>query len=222
MALFLPLVLAFSSFSTLEMPHYSGNMAILAGSTASAAEADQSLSGTAMLQSSRQPITPGVVAAADRTNVAEGIMETGLFSSYEPGFKGQSSGGNVSSTEGPYIPGYFSMPAKGFDWGILHPHNAVDIANACGTNIVASADGIINEESVGQWNGGYGDYILISHPNGTKTRYAHLEKVLVSVGQQVKQGELIGKMGETGNATGCHVHFEIIGAANPFAKFQKY
>jgi len=219
MALFLPLILAFSSFVAIETPSYQRHIGILGGPTASAAEPDYSQDAVAMLQS-----TPSLSGSrevlAPNSNIEEGIMETALFSGVEAGSKGQAANKQADSSlsaEGPSLEGYFSMPAKGFNWGKLHPHNAVDIANDCGTDITASVDGMVNEISVGSWNGGYGNYILISHPNGTKTRYAHLQKVLVSVGQRVKKGDSIGMMGETGNATGCHVHFEIIGAANPFA-----
>ena len=66
------------------------------------------------------------------------------------------------------------------------------------------------------WNGGYGSYIVIAHPNGTQTVYAHLSKVFVSVGQYTAQGFNIGNVGSTGNSTGCHIHFEVRGAKNPF------
>lgn len=119
----------------------------------------------------------------------------------------------------------FIIPAKGYNWGILHNYNAVDIANSCGTPVVASAEGlVVPDENIpnvlGGWNGGYGNFVLIEHPFGdqVKTRYAHLEKVFVQVGDYVKQGQEVGLMGESGEATGCHVHFEIIGARNPFAK----
>jgi len=77
------------------------------------------------------------------------------------------------------------------------------------------------ESVVSGWNGGYGIYVLLEHPNSTRTRYAHLQKVSVSVGDYVSQGDIIGYIGNTGNThgvTGCHVHFEVIGAKNPFAK----
>ncbi len=119
------------------------------------------------------------------------------------------------------IGGYFILPAKGWNWGVLHEYNAVDIANSCGSAIYATASGVVVEESSdGSWNNGYGNYILVEHANKTKTRYAHTLKNNVGVGDVVSQGEkiaLIGNSGNTQGATGCHVHFEVIGAKNPFA-----
>ncbi len=119
----------------------------------------------------------------------------------------------------------FILPAKGYNYGILHNYNAVDIANACGTPVVAAASGVVVPDPnisdvLGGWNGGYGNFVLVQHTFGNEvsTRYAHLAQVLVQVGDVVKQGQEIGLMGETGDATGCHVHFEVIGAKNPFAK----
>lgn len=114
--------------------------------------------------------------------------------------------------------GYYIRPIKG---GVrtqgIHGYNAVDLANSCGLPVYASASGnIIVAKSKG-WNGGYGKYIVVSHPNGTQTLYAHLSKILVSRGQYVLQGKAIGLIGSTGNSTGCHVHFEIRnGIRNPF------
>ncbi|MEK7608162.1 MAG: peptidoglycan DD-metalloendopeptidase family protein [Patescibacteria group bacterium] len=124
------------------------------------------------------------------------------------------------------IPGYFIMPTQGFNWGKAHAHNAVDIANSCGTRVIASAEGLVvpdgdmGDGSEG-WNKGYGKFILIEHPNGTQTRYAHLETVSVKIGDYTKQGDAIGAVGNTGNVhgpTGCHLHFEVYGAKNPFIK----
>jgi murein DD-endopeptidase MepM/ murein hydrolase activator NlpD len=98
----------------------------------------------------------------------------------------------------------------------IHGHNAVDLASSYGTNIMAAADGTVIVAKIGGWNGGYGNYVVINHPNGTQTLYAHMSSISVSVGQGVTQGESIGRMGETGDATGVHVHFEIRGAPNPF------
>lgn len=121
----------------------------------------------------------------------------------------------------PRLPHYFIQPTSGYNWGILHAHNAVDIANACGTQVVAAADGVVIAEDEGNWNSGYGSYITIEHPNSTRTKYAHLSRVLVSAGDEVHQGDKIGEIGNTGyvhGGNGCHLHFEVAGAANPFAK----
>jgi murein DD-endopeptidase MepM/ murein hydrolase activator NlpD len=117
----------------------------------------------------------------------------------------------------PLIIGYFERPILG---GIktqgIHGHNAVDLSAPVGTPIMAAADGEVIVAKSGGWNGGYGSYIEIQHPNGTQTLYAHLSHVSVSVGEDVTQGQVIGKLGNTGDSTGPHVHFEIHGAQNPF------
>jgi len=121
----------------------------------------------------------------------------------------------------PSISGYFANPAEGFNWGKLHAQNAVDIANSCGTPVYASADGLVIDSADQGFNSGYGRFVLMEHPNGTRTRYAHLSEIMVSIGDYVQQGKVIALMGATGNVhgpTGCHLHFEVIGAQNPFAK----
>jgi len=120
---------------------------------------------------------------------------------------------------GPAIPGYFAWPLQG---GVitqgLHGWNAVDIGAPKGTPIYAAANGtVIVAKDNGAWNGGYGNYVVISHPNGTETLYAHMSKVLTSAGASVSQGDTIGLVGMTGLATGNHLHFEVRGAENPFA-----
>ncbi len=119
----------------------------------------------------------------------------------------------------PDLAGYFGLPARGWNWGGLHPVNAVDIANACGTPVYAAQEGLVTEiGNPANWNGGLGGFVLIEHPNRTSTRYAHTEKNLISVGDYVAKGEVVAQMGATGNVTGCHLHFEVRGARNPLAK----
>ena len=125
---------------------------------------------------------------------------------------------STSQVRLPDYKGYFIDPAEGFNWGRLHNYNAVDIANTCGTPIIAAAEGLIVDAGMNGWNQGYGSYIMIEHPNGTKTRYAHLSTEQVSIGDYVKQGDQLGAMGQTGEATGCHLHFEVYGAKNPLAR----
>lgn len=86
-------------------------------------------------------------------------------------------------------------------------HKGIDVANSMGTPIYAAASGIVE---VARYLNGYGYAIYIDHGNGIKTRYGHNAKLLVKEGQEVKKGDLIAKMGSTGNSTGPHLHFEIL------------
>jgi murein DD-endopeptidase MepM/ murein hydrolase activator NlpD len=99
----------------------------------------------------------------------------------------------------------------------IHGYNAVDLAAPTGTSIMAAADGTVIVARTGGWNGGYGNYVVIQHGNGSQTLYAHMSKVAAYDGEVVVQGQVIGYVGETGDATGPHVHFEIRdGIRNPF------
>ncbi len=114
---------------------------------------------------------------------------------------------------------YFSTPAAGWNLGMLRDYNAVNIVNCCGTPVYASAEGLVIEAKTG-WNLGYGNYVKIKHPNGTYTVYAHLGEILVEKDTYVKKGQKIGLMGNSGqSSTECHLHFEVHGAKNPFAKY---
>jgi LysM repeat protein len=115
-------------------------------------------------------------------------------------------------------PGYYSNPVPG---AVLtqriHGWNGVDFGAARGTPIHAAADGtIIIARSNGAWNGGYGNYVVITHDNGSQTLYSHMKSAIVSSGQFVSSGQIIGYVGSTGLSTGTHLHFEVRGAANPF------
>ncbi|MFY9462973.1 MAG: peptidoglycan DD-metalloendopeptidase family protein [Candidatus Sungiibacteriota bacterium] len=98
----------------------------------------------------------------------------------------------------------------------LHGFNGVDLASTCGLPVYASAAGSVIIARASGWNGGYGKYIVISHSNGVQTLYAHLSVIQSNVGNAVAQGTQIALIGSTGNSTGCHVHFEVRGAKNPF------
>lgn len=98
----------------------------------------------------------------------------------------------------------------------IHGKNAVDLAISTGTPIRASASGTILLARNG-YNGGYGNLVIMKHPNGTQTLYAHLSKINTSNGSQVSQGDIIGLVGNTGRSTGPHLHFEVHGARNPGA-----
>jgi murein DD-endopeptidase MepM/ murein hydrolase activator NlpD len=118
---------------------------------------------------------------------------------------------------GAFLPGYFSNPLPGavLTQGV-HGWNGVDIGAPRGTPIHAAAAGtVIIARAGGGWNGGYGNYVVISHSNGTQTLYGHLSSVAVSPGQQVGNGQVLGGVGNTGKSFGSHLHFEVRGAANP-------
>lgn len=107
-------------------------------------------------------------------------------------------GGRVTSTFGPR-----KRPTAGASTN----HKGVDWATATGTAVLASNGGTVTKAG---WGNGYGYVIYIDHSDGRQTRYAHLSKILVSVGQKVKQGDRIALSGNTGVSTGPHVHFEIL------------
>ena len=86
-------------------------------------------------------------------------------------------------------------------------HAGIDLAGPHGTPIYATADGTVTTAG---WNsGGYGNLIKVDHGRGIETRYGHLAQMLVRNGQQVKRGQLIGRMGSTGRSTGNHLHYEV-------------
>jgi len=124
--------------------------------------------------------------------------------------------GVSSSSAQPNYSGYYIRPTKGIKTQGIHGYNGVDIGSPTGTPIVASASGEVIVARTGGWNGGYGNYVVLKHPNGTQTLYAHNSSNIVSQGQWVVQGQVIAYVGSTGKSTGPHIHFEVRGAKNPF------
>jgi murein DD-endopeptidase MepM/ murein hydrolase activator NlpD len=106
----------------------------------------------------------------------------------------------------------FVMPTKGvwtsgfgYRWGVLH--GGIDIANAIGTPIVAASDGVVTDAGP---TAGYGAWVKLRHSDGTVTLYGHVNTWLVSVGQRVMAGDQIATIGNRGNSTGPHLHFEVL------------
>lgn len=122
------------------------------------------------------------------------------------------------SNTGSSYPGYYSCPVPGSRLSQkIHGHNGVDLAVSQGTPIRASAGGtVIINRANGAWNGGYGNFIVILHGNGTQTLYSHMSRGVVSAGEIVSKNQTVGYVGSTGQSTGPHLHFEIRGAQNPF------
>ena len=106
----------------------------------------------------------------------------------------------------------FVMPTKGiftsgfgYRWGVLHA--GIDIANSIGTPIRAVTDGVVIDAGP---TAGYGMWVKLRHADGTVTLYGHVNTTLVSVGQRVMAGDQIATMGNRGNSTGPHCHFEVL------------
>lgn len=130
----------------------------------------------------------------------------------------------VSAYSGP-IPATAARGTGAFGWPVSgritqkfwSRHLGIDIGAPKGAPVIAADSGYVIQ--AGWSNVGYGNMILINHGNGYLTRYAHLSALNVEVGDSVKKGQLIGRVGSTGNSTGPHLHFEIIRGAthrNPF------
>ncbi|HDZ80209.1 MAG TPA: M23 family peptidase [Roseobacter sp.] len=85
-------------------------------------------------------------------------------------------------------------------------HKGVDFAAGSGTPLYATADGVVTHSG---WSSGYGRLVKIQHDFGVETRYAHMSKLRVKVGQRVSRGQLIGDMGASGRVTGVHLHYEV-------------
>jgi murein DD-endopeptidase MepM/ murein hydrolase activator NlpD len=98
----------------------------------------------------------------------------------------------------PFEPPYFGYP---------HFHTGIDLATPFGRPVYAAADGVVVAAS--RSTEGYGDHVIIAHDGHTFTLYGHLESFAVHPGDQVKQGQVIGLVGSTGNSTGPHTHFEV-------------
>jgi murein DD-endopeptidase MepM/ murein hydrolase activator NlpD len=93
----------------------------------------------------------------------------------------------------------------GYRWGILHA--GIDLANSIGTPIVAVSDGVVIEAGPAA---GYGMLVKLRHADGTVTLYGHVNTTLVSAGEHVMAGDQIATMGNRGNSTGPHLHFEVL------------
>jgi len=105
-----------------------------------------------------------------------------------------------------WLSSYFGKRTDPFN-GRQEMHKGIDFAGKMGSDVLATAAGVVT------WAGkryGYGQLVEINHGSGISTRYGHCEKILVKVGQKVKQGERIGLMGSSGRSTGPHVHYEVL------------
>ena len=138
-----------------------------------------------------------------------------------PTAPGGAVAGSVPSTIATGVPsapsGTLSMPAtgpitSGFGErtsptsGAAEFHQGLDIGAPYGSPVRAAASGTV---SYAGWMQGYGNIVILQHPGGVETRYAHQSQLSVTVGQQVSAGDVLGAVGATGDATGPHLHFEV-------------
>ena len=94
--------------------------------------------------------------------------------------------------------------------GYIRPHTGIDFGCDRGTPVYATGDAVVETASASGFNGGYGKQVLLNHEFGYKTRYAHLNEVLVKPGERVTRGQIIARTGNTGRSTGPHLHYEVI------------
>lgn len=91
-------------------------------------------------------------------------------------------------------------------------HSGVDITAPHGTMVKSSADGVVSHAD---WGGSYGRLVVVDHGNGLQTYYAHLSRVDVIAGQEVRRGQIMGAAGNTGRSTGAHLHYEVRQSGTP-------
>jgi murein DD-endopeptidase MepM/ murein hydrolase activator NlpD len=112
----------------------------------------------------------------------------------------------------------YNTVTSNFGWRKGRAHNGIDIDLETGDTVVTAFDGVVR---MSKYYHGYGNMVVVRHPNGLETLYGHLSKVLVEAGQSIKAGEIVGLGGNTGHSYGSHLHFEIRFMGQPIdpAKF---
>jgi murein DD-endopeptidase MepM/ murein hydrolase activator NlpD len=172
-------------------------------------EVELSETGSYLLRLESFSGTPGrytlLVTLSDERLLTRSEVYTSTLSAGDPapvggGAAGSGGWGFVWPASRRAISGwYFHDPAN-------PSHIGLDIAAHLGDPLYATAPGAVSFTGP---SGGYGNLVVISHPDGWESRYAHLSSISVEVGQEVAQGEVIGAAGSTGYSTGPHLHFEL-------------
>jgi len=184
---------AAAAHSATEAPDHSKAQTVLASQAAATNGGPISTSGGGMQMVTVQPaanvavhnaeLAHGVAFAEERAQ-REARLQQPLF---------------VMPTKGIFTSGF------GYRWGVLHA--GIDLANSIGTPIHAVSDGVVIDAGP---TAGYGMWVKLRHADGTVTLYGHVNTTLVSVGQRVMAGDQIATMGNRGNSTGPHLHFEVL------------
>lgn len=151
-----------------------------------------------------------MTSADDALPIGKEIVVPGGTKPFVASTVGASTAYAVSRPDGALAgSGNFSWPTTGYiSQGYWGGHPAIDVAGWLGAPVTASDAGYVVLAG-GGWNSGYGNYAIIDHGNGFTTLYAHLNSVFVKPGETVSRGQQVGTMGNTGNSTGAHLHFEI-------------
>ncbi len=184
---------AAAAHSATEAPDHSKAKTVLAAQAATTNGGPISASGGGMQMVTVQPaanvavhnaeLAHGVAFAHERAQ-REARLQQPLF---------------VMPTKGIFTSGF------GYRWGVLHA--GIDLANSIGTPIHAVSDGVVIDAGP---TAGYGMWVKLRHADGTVTLYGHVNTTTVSVGQRVMAGDQIATMGNRGNSTGPHLHFEVL------------
>ena len=148
-----------------------------------------------------------IQAKIDEYNAQFAAINAEILAMVQDGIAAEYIGGELAWP----VPGYTRISSK---YGMrTHPitgvyklHTGTDISAPMGANFIAANDGIVTKAG---YNGAYGNMVIIDHGGGVSTLYAHGSEILVQVGQNVKRGEPVLKVGSTGYSTGPHAHFEV-------------
>lgn len=156
----------------------------------------------------------GVARAETQPSTDQAAFEA-LFRSWQKGAKrstpakaGQTSRRSLSTSGGvarTVITSPMGMRVNPVT-GDRRLHAGADLAAPLGAMVRATADGVVMRAGS---TGGYGLLVTVRHPGGYETRYAHMSRILVVPGQQIRKGALVGRVGSTGRSTGPHLHYEI-------------
>jgi murein DD-endopeptidase MepM/ murein hydrolase activator NlpD len=149
------------------------------------------------------PAGPGGLATATAGEAAALLRLPGTVSGTAPGALRLPVQARVSSAYGPR-----THPVS----GERHEHSGIDFAAPAGSPVRAAGTGTV---AFAGPKGGYGNLVVIRHPDGAETYYAHQRDLAVRTGQAVRAGDVIGTVGSTGRSTGPHLHFELRRAGRP-------
>ena len=143
-------------------------------------------------------------AAVERLESRAARLETDLRI-YEAALRERARVPSIWPVEGESTDS-FGVRGNPFGGGGAEFHPGQDIAAPRGTPVLAPAEGKVVEAG---WKNGYGQTVVLDHGNGLTTRYGHLSKIEVEMGQELKRGDQLGQVGSTGRSTGPHLHYEV-------------